>query len=85
MQFTGLYDKNNKEIYEGDIVRYIQTECCGETVSEYTTQVKYENYGFTPMKYNMIVENDDFYSCEISDIEIIGNIHQNPELLNEKK
>lgn len=80
MQYTGLKDKNGREIYEGDVVSYKQVERFGESVNTYTTTVKYEDYGFVPMRYNVVCE-DDFYSCHIEEIEVIGNIHENPELL----
>ena len=69
MQFTGLHDKNGKEIYEGDIVR-----CWG---GEY-----YQGYWEHNRKItieNMI--NDCFMMGEHEFLEVIGNIYENPELL----
>ena len=65
-QFTGLHDKNGKEIYEGDICRVD----CGTYIE--IDVIKYERSGFKFHSENMPPEND---------IEVIGNIHENPELM----
>ena len=79
-QYTGIKDIYGNDIYEGDVVTYQQSERFGESVSDYRTVVKYEEYGFTPMKYHNECE-DDFYSCLITNIEVIGNIFESPELI----
>lgn len=67
-QFTGLTDKNGKEIYEGDIIRH------KDMVKPY--HVIYDGRQFTP--------NDGFRSLSYpKHWEVIGNIHDNPELLEE--
>ena len=67
-QFTGLHDKNGREIYEGDIIRH------KDMVKPY--HVIYDGYQFCP--------NDGFRSlCYPKHWEVIGNIHDNPELLQE--
>lgn len=76
MQFTGLKDKNGKEIYEGDILR--DTEDIAKVVFEkgaFIAQVK--TFGFGWKAYANLWE----YLKDWKDVEVIGNIYQNPELL----
>ena len=69
MQFTGLTDKNGKEIFEGDVLAFERTkDFKEETVLPFAVTWDNENAGwinFSPK--NMVV--------------VIGNIHENPELL----
>ena len=76
MQYTGLKDKNNKEIYEGDIL--------SDGNDEKPYKVIFENGSFRAE-----FEGDfEEYSFDLIDVvaqgcEIIGNIYENPELIKE--
>lgn len=94
MQYTGLKDKNGKEIYEGDIVRFkLQTGfACGwedgtdfdpTGAREIIRVVRYQNGEFVPRDEANIVE-DGYYSWKTFDFEIIGNQFENPSLLTKK-
>lgn len=77
MQYTGLYDKNEKEIYEGDIVKLRANHGIG--VVKY-----YDEWGAFVVEYikprPLVVLGMNYYK---EDIEILGNIYENPELLGE--
>lgn len=72
MQFTGLKDKNGKEIFEGDIIKFKDTK---PLVVEWDD--KFAQFVMKPSS------SVTFYVA--GDIEIIGNIHENPELVNPEK
>lgn len=80
-QYTDLKDKNDVEIYEGDIVKFIPSGEYGKVTTFGKSQnlgIEWENSKtafFTPM----------FYLCCESELEIIGNIYENPELLEQEK
>lgn len=92
-QYTGLKDKNDKPIYEGDIVEcvswneYFTNPATGEVMQPFRRKmyVDFRKGGFKmvePMPYGIEArEWDIIYN---GDIEIIGNIHDNPELLNKE-
>jgi uncharacterized phage protein (TIGR01671 family) len=78
IQSTGLFDKNGKEIYEGDLLQSNEWNC--------NCQVVWNGGGFTLLEgetssnlENNLTDADGF---EI-EFEVIGNIYENPELLKE--
>ncbi len=73
-QYTDLHDKNGKEIYEGDIVKsfFVDTDEAGNEIYKYyIMEVKYDE---VLCSYKI----DKFMN-----LEVIGNIYENKELLNE--
>lgn len=76
-QYTGLKDKNDKEIYEGDIVKNIDSKFGDEGVIKFTEKLaRYSVYwGMNPYMAKEI---------KLDGMFIVGNIHENPELLEHK-
>jgi hypothetical protein len=84
MQSTGLKDKNGKEIFEGDIVQF--EDCYTETDFLYvnTGIVEWSQGSFTITNRDS-VEMGDLLDGEFLDVTIIGNVYENPELLEDKE
>lgn len=74
MQFTGLLDKNGREIYEGDVYRHITESTSGFEV------LMREEIGIVKWKEGVCSVGFQFLT-HYSNIEIIGDIYENPELL----
>lgn len=72
LQFTGLKDKNGKEIYEGDIIQY------KSEIGHSEWEVLFHEGRFCHK--NKDTRPDIWYEC--NEIEIIGNIYENQELLD---
>ena len=81
-QYTGLRDKNGKEIYEGDIICSYDSE--NKPIIHF---IHWHNlnacYGATMPQYPCICSIVTQDWIEEYDKEIIGNIHDNPELIKE--
>jgi uncharacterized phage protein (TIGR01671 family) len=88
MQFTGLLDKNGKEIYEGDILTADFYPYMDEGVRNYLSIVEWEAPGFMGFKHLVnstkrgISDGIGEYLEETEQFEVIGNIYENPELLS---
>lgn len=76
-QYTGLKDKNDKEIYIGDIVSEHQGDIVGEIVQKPSGEYHISwvgIFGGEPVLYD-----------HLSLCEVIGNIHENPELIEKER
>ncbi|HEL6782261.1 TPA: hypothetical protein UPK99_002873 [Listeria monocytogenes] len=78
-QFTGLTDKNGKKIFEGDIVEIIEIDAFGNLDwNRLKGKVMFSEGAW------LVTDSGSFAIplwSEINEIEVIGNIHENPELL----
>ena len=83
MQYTGLNDKNGNEIYEGDILKGTTKGNSDEILA--ITYVKWDRGQFdlfTEMTSDSW-EDALFNYMQFFDVEVMGNIYENPELLEE--
>lgn len=83
MQHVGLKDKNGKEIYEGDIVQARVDYCLGD-VKEFMHVVGFGEDGLLRPFYGWVNFGAQVYIDALEDgFEVIGNIHENPGLVQE--
>ena len=82
MQSTGLKDKNGKEIFEGDIVKY--EAGCNTVTEEVAYDKNFAGFGVRDADTDIIFTFLQLADVvDLSSLEVIGNIYQNPELLGE--
>lgn len=95
-QCTGLTDKNDKLIFEGDIVKINSRVASSETRETAETEIGFVKYDIDECEYRIthvngtIPEYGKNYSLNLwrfkrDTNEVIGNIHDNPELLEVKR
>ena len=99
MQYTGLKDKNGKEIYEGDVVKFADI---GEEGYEYKeaydfcniASIVWKNGRFELENIHVYISyvlecmnregHEEFINALLEDCEVIGNIYENKDLLEER-
>ena len=77
MQYTGLKDRNEREIYEGDVVRLDD---------KYNGLIAWDLGRWQSVMYLHDLDIERYFDLYIthSNLEIIGNIYENPELLKDE-
>ncbi|KAF0341464.1 YopX family protein [Pediococcus acidilactici] len=84
-QFTGLKDVNGKEIYEGDIIKFFGLNKKIKVKNEFGIIVyKADRYG---AGFNSIIQNKEhgYGGINIAQDIVVGNVHENPELLEDNE
>lgn len=84
-QWTGLTDKNGKEVYDGDILKNLKHG--GQLIEVFWEGIKDKHMGwldFGGWSFRKLPGDDNMrYATYSGDIEVVGNIYENPELLKE--
>lgn len=83
-QFTGLKDKKGTEVYQGDICSF--TSKTGKHTGVVERLDNLAGFGLRMVKNNFryTFSNLDTMGVNLDTLEVVGNIHENPELLEEK-
>lgn len=82
MQYTGLLDKNGKEIYEGDIIKLVGKFFVIEYLTTVASYIAHER-GVDITK--QIEKYQGYFQLALwnKNAEVVGNIHENPEMLEQ--
>ena len=87
-QFTGLKDVNGKEIYIGDIVNVwsdVSELTMEPKVNEIVSENLFGNQGVFLKPVGLHLIEPCLYDNLVDKFEVIGNVHKNPEMLEEQK
>lgn len=96
LQYTGIKDRKKKEIYEGHFIKAVRCKCegggwtsrskeRGVVIFDPNWGVKFDCLDGTQRVGDGWKRTYEIAFVEFNDIEILGNIYQNPELLTNKK
>ena len=82
-QYTGLTDKNGNKIWENDVCYYDDIDVCVVRFGEYDNNTGHKHVGFYTAwrKYKYMFRSDIGFWVKERELEVIGNIFDNPELL----
>lgn len=89
-QFTGLFDKNGQKIWENDICQYVEADECGMKIEPFI--IRYGRYAeMFKINIGFFIEwiKTSYYRCDLGfwienrNIDVIGNVFDNAELLEE--
>ncbi len=79
MQYTGLLDKNGKEIYEGDIVKFIVEIDYDKQIYEMVNWLV--RWSVEDAYFEVVYQDETGMLDAACNMEIVGNIYENPELV----
>ena len=82
MQYVGVKDMNGMEVYEGDIIKCFDKYLPKYNVLKYVGEVYYDNECMSYCIMNRF-SREKSGANTLTDIEVIGNIYENPELLED--
>lgn len=77
-QYTGIKDKNGRKVFEGDVVEFVDYNRSYEDLFLNKGTIEYDQFGYViTNRFEVDMEDIDW-----DQVEVIGNIHENPDLKN---